>query len=83
MSKCNLCVDLIAIGESPACVDACPYRALEYGELSELQAKHGTFNAPAPLPDPSITLPSVVYHPNKVTKTSGDASGQLTNIEEL
>lgn len=83
MSKCTMCVDLVDKGESPACVDGCPYRALEIGELSELQAKHGTFNAPAPLPDPSITNPSVVYSPNKVTKSFGDGSGQLKNLEEL
>lgn len=83
MSKCTMCVDLVSKGENPACVDGCPYRALEFGELSDLQAKHGTFNAPAPLPDPSITHPSVVYGPNKVTKSSGDTSGLLKNLEEL
>ncbi len=83
MSKCNMCYDLVDEGEKPACVQACPYRAMDFGPLDELQQQHGNFNAPAPLPDPSITNPSVVYNPNKVTKSTGDTSGHLMNLEEL
>jgi anaerobic dimethyl sulfoxide reductase subunit B (iron-sulfur subunit) len=83
MSKCNMCFDLVDKGEKPACVQACPYRAMDFGPLDELQQKYGNFNAPAPLPDPSITSPSVVYNPNKVTKSTGDTSGHLMNLEEL
>ncbi len=83
MTKCNMCYDLVDKGERPACVEACQYRALDFGPLDELQKKYGAFNAPAPLPDPSITQPSVVYGPNHVTKTTGDASGRLMNLEEL
>lgn len=83
MSKCNMCYDLVDKGEKPACVQACPYRAMDFGPLDELQKKYGDFDAPAPLPDAKITRPSVVYNPNKVTKSTGDASGQLMNLEEL
>lgn len=83
MSKCNMCYDLVDKGERPACVESCPYRALDFGPLEDLQKQNGTFAAPAPLPDPNITRPSVVYVPNKSTKTSGDMSGQLKNLEEL
>ncbi len=83
MTKCNMCYDLVDQGEKPACVQACPYRAMDFGPLDELQEKYGTFNDPAPLPDPSITKPSVVYSPNNVTKVTGDTSGHMTNLEEL
>jgi anaerobic dimethyl sulfoxide reductase subunit B (iron-sulfur subunit) len=83
MTKCTMCADLVDKGERPACVEACPYRALDFGPLDELEAKHGNFNSPAPLPDPNITQPSVVYNPNKVTKFTGDTSGHLMNLEEL
>lgn len=83
MDKCDMCYDLVDKGEKPACVQACPYRAMDFGPLEELQKEHGTFNAPAPLPDPGITNPSVVYGPNRATKTSGDTSGKLMNLEEL
>lgn len=83
MTKCTFCYELVDQGKKPACVEACPYRAIEFGELEELQAKHGTFTAPAPLPDPSITTPSVVYNPSSMTKSFGDTSGQIKNLEEL
>jgi anaerobic dimethyl sulfoxide reductase subunit B (iron-sulfur subunit) len=56
---------------------------MDFGPLDELQAKYGTFADPAPLPDASITQPAVVYLPNKVTKSSGNADGRLMNLEEL
>ena len=83
MTKCTMCADLVDQGQKPACVDSCPYRAMDFGALDELQAKYGKFNAPAPLPDPNITQPSVVYGTSKVTKFTGDTSGQLKNLEEL
>lgn len=83
MTKCNMCYDLVDQGQNPACVEACPYRAIEFGPLDELEQKHGDFRAPAPLPDPSITKPSAIYNPNRVTKTSKSADGKLMNLEEL
>jgi anaerobic dimethyl sulfoxide reductase subunit B (iron-sulfur subunit) len=83
MTKCDFCHDLLDRGERPSCVESCPYRALDFGRLDELQAKHGRLADPAPLPDPSITKPSVVYSPNRVTQTSGEATGQMKNLEEL
>jgi anaerobic dimethyl sulfoxide reductase subunit B (iron-sulfur subunit) len=83
MSKCNFCYDAIDAGESPACVGACPVRALDYGELSDLQAKYGTLRAVEPLPDPSITRPSVVLSPHKDSQMVGSGTGQLSNPEEV
>jgi formate dehydrogenase iron-sulfur subunit len=36
VSKCNLCYDRVAAGKAPACVDACPEKALVYGERDQL-----------------------------------------------
>ena len=83
MTKCTFCSDLIDQGGSPACVEACPYRALEFGDLEELRAKHGDFNDPAPLPDPSITSPSIVYTANGSTESSDKATGHIMNLEEV
>lgn len=58
--KCDLCQDLLANGEPPACVEACPMRALEVGEYEELVAKYGDVRDVVPLPDSSETLPSIV-----------------------
>jgi anaerobic dimethyl sulfoxide reductase subunit B (iron-sulfur subunit) len=83
MTKCNFCVDLQAKGERPACVDACPYRALDFGQLDELRQKYGNLADPAPLPQASITKPAVVYIPHKDTQTSNNATGNMMNLEEL
>jgi anaerobic dimethyl sulfoxide reductase subunit B (iron-sulfur subunit) len=83
MTKCNMCYDLVDKGERPACVEACPYRAMDFGQLDELRQKYGEFADPAPLPDPSLTNPAVVYNPNRVTKSSKNADGHLMNIEEV
>jgi Fe-S-cluster-containing dehydrogenase component len=34
--KCDGCPDRLTIGLRPACVDACPTRALEFGEEEDL-----------------------------------------------
>ena len=82
MTKCDFCVDEQAAGEKPVCVAGCPFRALDYGDIDELRAKYGDFADPAPLPDPSITRPSVVFSPHKNTRTSKAADGQVVNVEE-
>lgn len=80
MTKCNFCYDLQAQGEKPACVDGCPYRVLEFGDIEELKSKHGNLNNVAPMPDPSLTKSAVVYSPHKDTRTSA-TSGQVMNID--
>jgi anaerobic dimethyl sulfoxide reductase subunit B (iron-sulfur subunit) len=62
--KCNACVELRSSGERPACVAACPMRALEFGELDELHARHSDAVSSLPvLPPPSQTSPSLLITP--------------------
>jgi anaerobic dimethyl sulfoxide reductase subunit B (iron-sulfur subunit) len=65
MTKCDFCVDQLEQGLSPACVAACPLRAIEYGELSELEALHGKPVLVNPLPDNSLTEPALLLTPHK------------------
>lgn len=83
MSKCNLCFDSVDAGESPACVGACPSRALFFGDIEELRAEHGTVDGVAPLPDGSITEPSLVITPHKNASPVGSTNGELANPEEV
>jgi anaerobic dimethyl sulfoxide reductase subunit B len=80
MSKCTFCEDLLAQGQNPACVDACPMRALEFGELSDLRAKYGDLNAVEPLPTASLTNPSVVITPSRFMQLSGKGTGRILDL---
>lgn len=37
MYKCDLCYDRVKSGQKPACVEACPNRAIRYGEKNEIK----------------------------------------------
>lgn len=40
--KCDGCIELRAQSYQPACVEACPYRALAFGDIEELKARYGS-----------------------------------------
>lgn len=83
MTKCTFCEDLLAQGQNPACVDSCPMRAIEFGELSDLRAKHGAEDAIEPLPVASVTSPSLVITPHKNAQKSSRGTGKILNRGEL
>ncbi|MCG2803599.1 MAG: dimethylsulfoxide reductase subunit B [Cellulomonas sp.] len=83
MTKCNLCLDNLAKGEPPACVAACPSRALEFGEIDDLRARYGDNAKIEPLPDPSMTHPNLVINPHRDAQTSGAGTGALANPKEV
>ena len=82
MTKCTFCADLLDQGQNPACVDSCVMRAIDFGELADLQAKYGDVNAIEPLPDASYTNPSLVITPHKASQASGTGTGKVTNLPE-
>lgn len=65
MTKCNLCVDYVDQGKTPSCVDACPMRALDFGEYDELVEKYGDNGDIFPLPDREFTDPSILVNPHR------------------
>jgi len=87
MSKCDFCQDYLAQGLPPACVAACPCRALDYGEYEELKEKYGTFAPIAPLPRPELTTPRFICAPNRHAKPQGSTEGirgtLISNPEEV
>ena len=71
MRKCDFCRDSLAAGEVPACVGACPMRALAFGELDQLQGRYGTNADLAPLPSSKTTTPSIVIGMPRLYGTDG------------
>ena len=81
-TKCTFCVDLLEVGAPPACIAACPNRALDYGDLADLRKRHPAgVNHVFPLPDSSITDPAVVILPHRNIKSM--PSPAVANLEEL
>jgi anaerobic dimethyl sulfoxide reductase subunit B (iron-sulfur subunit) len=74
MTKCDFCQDERQAGRPPACVAACPMRALDFGELRDLEARHGSTRDIYPLPDPAMTRPSLVVTPHR------DAQGATSDL---
>lgn len=77
MGRCNLCVDRLAEGKNPVCVDACPYGLITYGEIEEIEAEQGGTPWVQGLPDPRITKPSLRINPAPAARRSAlEGSGK-------
>ena len=61
-AKCDSCYAIRHAGGQPACVSACPDRALDFGDTEELKKKYGPglVNEIAVLPGAATTLPSTL-----------------------
>jgi anaerobic dimethyl sulfoxide reductase subunit B len=84
MTKCDFCRDELEVGGVPACVAACPTRALTFGEFDELKAGQsaGVQGAMAPLPDHRLTEPCTVLKSHNKSRPAGSTAGRIANQEE-
>jgi len=83
MTKCDFCQSELLEGKNPCCVDACPTRALLFGDYEELTRLHGDKTCIAPLPPPDITSPNIVIIPPKQGRSLNASSGLIQNPEEV
>jgi anaerobic dimethyl sulfoxide reductase subunit B (iron-sulfur subunit) len=83
MTKCDFCADYIDQGQPPACVAACPLRALDFGDLSDLQEKYGKLDAVHPIPDGSYTQPSIIFKPHRDSQRTDATFAKVGNTEEV
>jgi Fe-S-cluster-containing dehydrogenase component/DMSO reductase anchor subunit len=66
--KCDMCSSRLAVGEPPACVQACPHEAITIQIVNQQQVAEDAEAAvflPA-APDPEITLPTTTYKTKRV-----------------
>ena len=83
MTKCTFCADEIDAGRAPACVTACPMRALDFGERAALEECYGLRAAFFPLPDPSLTRPGLAIVPHRDAGRAGPRTAAVANREEV
>ncbi len=81
--KCNMCAERVAEGKQPICVEACPLRALDFGDIDELRAAYGTDAEIAPLPAASESQPNLVITAPVDAKPVGDSAGAVMNELEI
>jgi len=82
MSKCDGCVDRIAQGKQPVCVDSCPQRAL-FLRPREAHAEDADAAVLLTLlPSPSLTMPNVHIVPCQAAISHVDQRGEITNLRE-
>ena len=83
MSKCDGCYERVSQGLMPICVDSCPQRALDFGEMNTLREKYGNGDQVAPLPDPFLTFPNLIVKAHADARPQGDTTGAIQNPDEV
>ena len=81
--KCDGCTSRIANLQQPICVEACPVRALGFGEVSSLSQQHPhTVRSILPLPEESATWPNLLIEPSDAALRAHEVGGHIANKEE-
>ncbi len=81
--KCTGCIDRVREEKNPICVEACPQRALQFGNIKDLREKFSGTASIAPLPDGSFTNPNIIIVPCAQTRPSNDTEGKILNPLEV
>lgn len=85
-SKCDGCSARVAAGRRPICVEACPLRALDFGEVEDLQQRYGPdLGAEVkPLPQAGATVPNLLVRLSPAAQACLDGvAGTISNPREI
>lgn len=82
MTKCDFCADRLDQGQRPICVDACPMRALDFGDLETLRSRYGE-SWIEPLPHYPELEPAIIVLPHKKALPVGAGVMDYANREEV
>ena len=83
-SKCDGCRARLDEGLGPVCVEACPVRALEWGDPAELAARHpGVVRSILPLPPEDATWPNLFILPSPAAVLAAQEGGYIANHQEI
>jgi anaerobic dimethyl sulfoxide reductase subunit B (iron-sulfur subunit) len=80
--KCDGCIDRIKEGKQTICVEACPIRALDMGDIDTLRSQYGAVDQIPPLPDPE-TAPNLVVKLSPAAEDPNVATGFVANELEV
>jgi anaerobic dimethyl sulfoxide reductase subunit B (iron-sulfur subunit) len=80
--KCDGCKDRVAEGKRPICVEACPLRALDAGDASDMSQK-GDRGSIVPLPDTSYTTPNLYIKATDAMKSATLENTSVANLSEV
>ena len=84
LEKCDGCHDRVRAGKRPICVEACPLRALDFGDIATLGATHpGCARQVTPLPDASLTDPNLLVLPSEAAVRAAGSGGVISNPREI
>ena len=83
MTKCDFCREELEQSQSPACVAACPTRALTFGERDSIGRDLSADLPIHPMPPSEITDPSLILDPHKDSCSGPKRTGFIANPEEV
>jgi anaerobic dimethyl sulfoxide reductase subunit B (iron-sulfur subunit)/Tat-targeted selenate reductase subunit YnfG len=83
-SKCDGCTARVSQDKKPICVEACPLRALDFGQISELKSTYpGGVSSILPLPNADYTQPNLWINASDAALLSNEVAGSIANFSEI
>ena len=81
--KCDGCFDRVSEDKMPICVESCPLRALEFGDIEELRSLYGDTVDIEPLASSRETSPNLVVKTPSFMADFGSESSLVNELETL